>query len=154
MAKKSKKEAELQQQIGELTADLQRLRADFENYRKRTEADITAARQSGQTSAVLRLLPVVDNIERAISHVPKELKDNTWAAGVAALSKNLSSALEAMNVSRINAKAGSDFDPVLHEAISMDESDGQKEVVAEELQAGYTLAGQVIRHAMVRVKKV
>ena len=59
---KSKKQEELEQQIEELTGDLQRTRADFENYRKRMEAEKSAARDAGQMSAILKLLPVIDNI--------------------------------------------------------------------------------------------
>ena len=71
---KSKKQEELEQRVGELTADLQRTRADFENYRKRAEAEKEMARGSGRAGAILKLLPVVDNIERALVHLPEDLK--------------------------------------------------------------------------------
>ncbi|MGH7218118.1 MAG: nucleotide exchange factor GrpE [Candidatus Microsaccharimonas sp.] len=155
--KKAKKEDiqnEFEQQLGELTLDLQRTRADFENYRKRVDAEKTAAREYGQAHAVLKLLPVVDNIERAIAYTPEELKDNPWAQGVANLVKNLDKSLEGLNVKRIDATTGVEFNPELHEAIQFDEdATGEKEVIAEELQAGYTLNGNVIRHAMVKVTK-
>lgn len=151
---KSKKQEELDQKIAELTLDLQRTRADFENYRKRVEQEKSFARDSGQASAILKLLPVIDNIERAISHMPGELVDNAWAQGVAGLVKNLEKSLEALNVKRIEASEGTSFNPELHEAIQYDEdTDGEHEVVAEELQAGYTLNGTPIRHAMVKVTK-
>lgn len=154
MATKSNKSDELEQQIAELTQDLQRTRADFENYRKRVELEKTAAREAGQSSAVLKLLPVVDNIERAIAHVPDELKDNKWAQSVASLTKNLDKSLDALNLKRIDAEKGSDFDPELHEAIQFDdEAQGDKEVIEEELQAGYLLNGRPIRHAMVKVTR-
>lgn len=151
---KSKKQEELEQQIAELTNDLQRTRADFENYRKRAESDRIAAGQYGQASAVLKLLPVVDNIERAISYMPTELANNPWAQGVAGLVKNLEKSLEALNVKRIIASPGTDFNPELHEAIQVDEDAvGEKEVISEELQAGYALAGTPIRPAMVKVTR-
>lgn len=151
---KSKKQDELEQQLGELTLDLQRTRADFENYRKRVEQEKTAAREIGQATAILKLLPVIDNIERAIAHTPEELKDNKWAQGIASLVKNLEKSLEGLNLKRIDAKAGADFNPELHEAIQFDEdAEGEKEVIAEELQAGYLLNGQPVRHAMVRVTR-
>lgn len=151
---KSKKQEELEQQVAELTLDLQRTRADFENYRKRVEQEKTAAREAGQASAILKLLPVIDNIERAVSHVPQELKDNKWATGVVSLVKNLEKALEGLNLKRIDAKKGADFNPELHEAIQFDETaEGEKEIIAEELQAGYLLNGQPIRHAMVKVTR-
>ena len=145
---------EFEQQLGELTLDLQRTRADFENFRKRVDAEKSAARTAGQSSAVVKLLPVIDNIERAIAYMPEDLQDNAWAQGVSGLMKNLEKSLEGLNVKRIDAKPGSEFNPDLHEAIQFDEdATGDKEVIAEELQAGYTLNGTPIRHAMVKVTK-
>lgn len=154
MAKNNSKIDELQTQIDELTLDLQRTRADFENYRKRVDAEKQAARESGQAGAVMKLLPVIDNIDRAVAYLPEELKDNKWAQGVAGLVKNLEKSLEGLNVARIDAKPGTAFNPELHEAIQFDEeAEGENEVIAEELQAGYLLNGQPIRHAMVKVTK-
>lgn len=151
---KSKKQEELEIQVAELTADLQRTRADFENYRKRSEADKAATYQHGQSAAILKLLPVIDNIERAVVYLPAELADNKWAQGIAGLVKNLEKSLEGLGLKRIDAKEGADFNPDLHEAIQFDEdAEGDTEVVAEELQAGYMLSGQPIRHAMVKVTK-
>jgi molecular chaperone GrpE len=142
------------EEIVDLTLDLQRTRADFENYRKRVDTEKQAAREAGQSSAVLKLLPVIDNIERAIAYTPEALKDNTWVQGVAGLVKHLDKSLAGLNVTRIDAKPGTDFDPEFHEAIQFDEdAAGNKEVIAEELQAGYTLNGHVIRHAMVKVTR-
>lgn len=154
MPAKDKKNDELEQQITELTADLQRTRADFENYRKRVEAEKTAAREAGQSAAILKLIPVVDNIERAVVHIPEDLKDNKWAQGVAGLAKNLEKSLDALNLKRIEAKSGDAFNPELHEAIQFDEdAEGEAEIIEQELQAGYTLNGRPIRHAMVKVTR-
>lgn len=151
---KSKQQDDLQQQIADLTLDLQRTRADFENYRKRMEAEKAFARDSGQSSAILKLLPVIDNIERAIAHTPAELANNKWAQGIAGLVKNLEKSLEALNVKRIEATPGTAFNPELHEAIQFDEDTaGEQEVIAEELQAGYMLNGTPMRHAMVKVTR-
>lgn len=151
---KSKKQEELEQQVGELTQDLQRVRADFENYRKRVEQEREMARASGKVGAIMKLLPVVDNIERAINHTPADLQENSWAQGVTKLVKNLEKSLNDMGVSRIEASKGDRFDPELHEAIQFDDdADGEHEVIAEELQAGYKLGDEVIRHSMVKVTK-
>src|SRR5680860_1259445 len=150
--KKNKKELEFEQKFGELTEDLQRTRADFENYRKRVEADKAFARESGQASAILKLLPVIDNIERSIAYTPDDLKDNKWVQGVKSLVKNLEKSLESLNLKRIDSNPGTVFNPDLHDAIQMDEdATGEHEVIAEELQAGYTLTDNPIRHAMVKV---
>lgn len=152
--KTSKKDQKLQEQIDELTLDLQRTRADFENYRKRVEIEKSAARESGKSSAVAKLLPVIDNIERAVTYAPDELKDNSWVQGVVSLSKQLGKMLESLDVARIDAKPGTLFNPDIHEAIQFDEEAvGDTEVVSEELQAGYTMNGIVIRHSMVKVAR-
>lgn len=152
--KKTKKELEFEQKMSELTLDLQRTRADFENYRKRVDAEKQAAREAGQSSAVMKLLPVIDNIERAIAYTPEDLKDNAWVQGISNLVKHLDKSLEGLNVARIDAKPGVAFNPELHEAIQFDEdAEGDNEVISEELQAGYTLNGQVVRHAMVKVTR-
>ena len=145
---------DLQQQLGELTLDLQRTRADFENYRKRVEAEKQAAQDLGQTKAIMKLLPVIDTIERAIANVPAELADNAWAKGVAGLNKQLDKQLKEIGLEKIDAKPGTLFNPELHQAVQFDEeAEGDKEVIAEELRAGYTLDGAVIRDAMVKVTR-
>jgi molecular chaperone GrpE len=154
MAKKTKQVEELENALAELTLDLQRTRADFENYRKRTEQEKVQTKSAGEYHAVLKLLPVVDNIERALAHLPKELKNNKWAQSVAGLNKHLDTALESLNIKRIKATPGTEFNPELHEAIQFnEEATGSKEVIAEELRAGYTIAGRPFRHAMVKVTK-
>ena len=151
---KSKKQEELEQQVAELTVDLQRTRADFENYRKRMEQEKQAAREIGSSSAVLKLLPTIDNIERAIAHAPEEIQDNAWVQSVMNLTRQLDKSLESLNVKRIEAEPGTPFNPDLHEAIQFDEdAEGEHEVIAEVLQAGYTLNGLPIRHAMVKVTR-
>jgi molecular chaperone GrpE len=151
---KSKKQTELEQQLADMTADLQRTRADFENYRKRVEAEKTNARNDGQAAAILKLLPVIDNIERAVAYTPEDIKDHKWVQSVAGLVKNLEKSLSSLNLERIDAKAGNEFNPHYHEAIQFDEdAEGEKEVIAEELQAGYLLNGHPIRHAMVKVTR-
>ena len=145
---------DLQQQLGELTLDLQRTRADFENYRKRVEAEKQAAQDLGQTKAIMKLLPVIDTIERAIANVPEELKDNPWAKGVTSLSKQLDKQLKDLGLEKIDAKPGTPFNPELHQAVQFDETvEGDKEVIAEELRAGYILNGAVARDAMVKVTR-
>lgn len=151
---KNDQPSELEQRLAELTADLQRTRADFENYRKRVEAEKQTARELGASSTILKLLPVIDNIERAIVYMPEDLQDNKWAQGVAGLVKHLEKSLEGLNLKRIDATPGTEFDPSIHEAIQFDEdADGEHEVIAEELQAGYMLGTTPIRHAMVKVTR-
>lgn len=154
MKKKDEAKDKTKDQIAELTADLQRVRADFENYRKRIDSEKEMARASGKIQAINALLPVIDNIERAIAHRPKELEGNPWADGVASLVKNLEKSLDTLSLKRIDATAGKPFDPAHHEAVQFDdEADGEHEVIAEELQSGYMLGADVLRPAMVRVTR-
>lgn len=141
-----------QKRIDELTVDIQRLRADFENYRKRVDSEKDMARASGKIQAISALLPVIDNIERALAHRPVDLEGNAWADGVASLIKNLEKSLETLDLTRINAAPGTAFNPRLHEAVQFDElGDGDHEVVSEELQSGYLFGGDVLRPAIVKV---
>lgn len=149
---KAKKTEDFEQEIGELTSDLQRMRADFENYRKRVDGEKSAAQRLGETRAVLKLLPVVDTIERAIQSVPEDLAENQWVKGIVGVKKQLKKQLETLNITKINAGSGTEFNPELHQAIQFDDdSKGDTEVIAEELQSGYLMDGGVIRHAMVKV---
>ena len=149
-----KKPDEMEQELAELTADLQRVRADFENYRKRIDSEKQSAREFGQTEMVKKLLPVIDDIDRAVNNIPAELVENTWVQGIGKLEKNIDKSLAALNLTRIQAKPGTSFNPDLHHAVQFDEdSEGDQEVIAEQLQPGYLLAGKVLREAMVKVKK-
>ena len=154
MTKKTDKPNKKDQQIAELTADLQRVRADFENFRKRVEIDKEQAEKRGASKTALKLLPVIDTIERAIVHIPSDIVEHQWVQGVAGLIKQLDKALASMDIKRIDSSKAVDFDPELHQAVQMDEdATGDKEVIAEELQAGYMLGPNVIRHAMVKVTR-
>ena len=151
---KNKKQEDLEQQVAELTLDVQRTRADFENYRKRVEQEKEMARGSGRAGAIMKLLPVIDNIERAIAHLPDDLKENAWANSVVKLTKNLDKSLGDMGVERIDATAGSPFNPDLHDAVQFDDTaEGDHEVIAEELQPGYKVDGIVMRPSMVIVTR-
>lgn len=147
----TKKDAEMTAHFDELTLDLQRTRADFENYRKRAELEKELARETGKRTMVLKLLPLIDNIDRAIAHLPKELEGNAWAEAVVALQKQLQKSLKDMGVDVVAAEKGTVFNHDLHEAIMMEDGEGDRQVIAEVLQPGYSMNGVVLRHAMVKV---
>lgn len=156
MAKKKPQDHpdEAQQHIAELTADLQRIQADFINYRNRIEEEKRQAADTAKVATVLKILPVIDTIERAIVHIPAELAQNSWAQGVASMGKNLDKSLAELGLQRIEAAPGTAFNPNLHEAVMMDEdAQGEHEVIAEELRPGYVLNGQVARPSMVKVTR-
>ncbi len=147
-AKKPTKDA----QIAELTVDLQRLQAEFINFKRRSEEDRIRAINTGKEQAVSALLPVLDNIDRAISHEPTDIKDHTWVKGINSVASQLESQLKAIGLLKIG-KQGELFDPQKHDAVAVDETDGKQEVIGEVLQQGYQLGDQIIRHAMVKVTK-
>jgi molecular chaperone GrpE len=147
----------------QLTEALQRERADATNIRRRHDEQIASLRATVKASVVKDLLPIIDNFERALKHLPaaegqeprdvsqeeKQLRE--WVEGVKKILLQFEKTLADIGVERIKT-VGEPFDPHLHEAVSMEEGDGKQEVVSEELQSGYRLGDDVIRHAMVRVK--
>lgn len=130
--------------IAELTADLQRTRADFENYRKQVEARELAGKKMARNATVLKFLPLLDDIDRAMEVYSKEL---------GALEGSLRKTLRELGLDKIEAREGVEFNPDLHEAV-MAEGEGEKEVIGEVLRPGYYYESEVIRPAMVKVKKV
>lgn len=150
--KKPKKKSDENQKIAELTADLQRLQAEFINYKNRTTKDKEFAVEFGKEQAVSSLLPILDNLERAIAHEPADIKDHSWVKGVGAVVKQLETQLKTIGLVKIG-KIGDEFNPDYHEAVSMQDGEGDQEVIIGIAQTGYTLDGRVIRHAIVQVGK-
>lgn len=142
---------DLQAQIEQLTEALQRERADATNIRRRHDEQLSGLQTTVKADVIRDLLPVIDNFERALKHVPADLEGNDFIKGVQGIVKQFEKTLADIGVSRIKT-VGGPFDPRFHEAVSMEDGDGAEEVVSEELQAGYQLGDEVIRHAMVRVK--
>lgn len=155
-----KQDTKLQDKVDELTADLQRIQADFVNFRRRSDDGRGVFLELAKQDVILQLLPVLDNIGRALGHLPEDLVENPWAQGVSRIAKQAEDTLSALGVQRL-ATVGQPFDPNLHEAIGFVESgvkgqmsgasDQGSDVVIEELQPGYKLGDKVIRHAMVKV---
>lgn len=143
--------AELTQNIADLTEALQRERADATNIRRRHDEQIAGLKDMTKASVVRDLLPIVDNFERALKHTPKDIEGSDFVKGVHAIVKQFEKTLQDIGVERIKT-VNEEFDPRYHEAVSMEEGDNGKEIISEELQAGYKIGNDVIRHAMVRVK--
>lgn len=135
----------LKNQVTELTNDLQRTRADFENFRKQVEAQKTQVKQIEKLATVLRFLPLLDDVDRAISTYPEQL---------APLGKSIEKLKKELMLEKINSEPGTDFNPDLHEAVMVEDGEGEKEVIAETLRTGYLYDSQVVRAAMVKVKRV
>jgi molecular chaperone GrpE len=142
----------MEDELLRLTEALQRERADALNLRRRHEVDMTNLRTRVKSSVIHDLLPVIDNFDRALKHVPAELEGNDYIKGVQGVVKQFETTLNDMGVERIKG-VGEVFDPHFHEAVSMEDGEGDEEVVSEELQSGFKIGDEVIRHAMVRVTR-
>ena len=134
----------------ELKTDLQRVQADFANFKRRIEGERGELMAAAKVSVVGELLPLFDNLDRAISHIPSELADDAWAQGVEQVSKQVGETLANLGVS-VYGRVGDDFDPNLHEAI---DHDGAGHHLTEVVQKGYRVDNRVIRPAMVKVGRV
>lgn len=139
------------EKIVELTADLQRMHAEFVNYKNRSEKEKLEAINIGKEHMVEELLPVIDSLYLAFDHAPEDLQNNPWVKGVVGLNKQLNSALQSIGLERIET-VGQVFNPETMEAVSSEDGDGE-EIVINEVRPGYRYSGKVIRPAMVQVKK-
>lgn len=142
---------ELEQKLAELTEALQRERADAINVRRRTEEDKAKLGDFYKVMILREFLPALDNLERAIKHAPKDLAGHDYVKGVQGVVKQFEQSMAALGIERIKT-VGERFDPKLHEAVHMEDGGGNVEIVCEELQPGYKIGGDVIRHAMVKVR--
>ena len=143
MKRKNPVDEQQDAKIAELINDLQRTRADFENFRRQNDIQREQDRNYAKLDTVKKILPLIDDFERAIQAQPKVLSP---------LSKNFEKTLKSIGLQKIDSAIGTEFNPDLHEAISVD-GDGDKETISETLRAGYYYGDEVLRTAMVRVSK-
>ena len=128
---------------------LQRSRADFQNYKRRSEQELFTAR-ARLTSGVLRdVLPVLDDLQRAAAALPEEQRATPWGEGVTAIARKFLGVLDRYGVVPIDA-VGEPFDPARHEAVAT-ESGSTENVVVEVFQSGYTQGDATLRAAIVKV---
>jgi molecular chaperone GrpE len=132
--------------VAELTADLQRVQADFANYRKRALRDQEATAERAKAAVVSQLLGVLDDLERARSHGDLD------SGPLKSVADKLFGALTGLGLAAFGAE-GDDFDPALHEAVQHegDGAEGSKPVIGNVMRQGYKLGEQVLRHALVGV---
>ncbi|MCC5661023.1 nucleotide exchange factor GrpE [Nostoc sp. XA010] len=142
----------LKTQLEERSTQYMRIAADFENYRKRTSKEKEELETQIKRNTILELLPVVDNFERARSHLkPQSEGEMTMHKSYQGVYKQLVDSLKRLGVSPMRPE-GQEFDPNLHEAVMREPTDEHPEgTVLEELVRGYFLGDRVLRHAMVKV---
>ena len=142
--KEEVREAPSNKELDEIKDKYIRVCAEYENYRKRSEKERVDSYVDGMTNAVKALLPVMDNLDRAIAFEPEN-------EGVKMIVKQITDSFTKLGVAEIESD-GKPFDPEFHNAI-MHEEDPEKgeNIVSQTFQKGYTLNGKIIRHAMVKV---
>lgn len=145
------------QEADEAKDKLLRLQADWDNYRRRTATERLAERERATEKLVINILPVIDDIERAVDHANATVANepneqlSQFVEGVSAVRDKLLDALAKEGVEAIDP-AGEQFDPLLHQAFGrVEDKEAYEETVAQVYQKGYRMAGKVIRTAMVTV---
>ncbi len=139
---------EAQEEAERYRANWQRAAADLVNYRRRADQEKEDAIKYGSVHLLKALLPIFDDLERAIANAPEEIAGTSWFEGLQMLSRKIDSTLQSQGVEVIEA-AGQPFDPTLHEAVLYEE--GEEGRVTAEFQKGYRLHGRVVRPSLVRV---
>ena len=148
--KEKKQKITDKEKIIELTETLQRLQAEFENYKKRTDKEKEQFCKFSNKELILKLLPLLDNFELALKNVEN---NKEFVKGVELIFSQFIETLEKEGLKKINT-VGQKFSPYLHEALMQDKNkDKQDNEILEEFQKGYTLNDQVIRHSKVKVNK-
>lgn len=149
--KKEKKKDKRDERIEELTDQVRRQMAEFENFRKRTDKEKTQMYEVGAKSIVEKILPVVDNFERGLAAVPEEQKNDPFVDGMDKIYKQMMTVFAELDIKPIEA-VGKEFDPEYHNAVMQVESEEYESgIVAQELQKGYMYRDSVVRHSMVAV---
>jgi molecular chaperone GrpE len=143
--------AEAKAQAAEYLDQWRRTAADLSNYRKRTEREREEITRFSNAALLTRLLPVIDDFDRAMAALPPDLRQLTWVEGVALIDRKLRLILEAEGLRPVET-VGKPFDPEKHEAVIREETDAYPDgQILAELQKGYELNGRVLRHALVKV---
>lgn len=129
-----------------------RATADYKNYKRRTEQERGELIRNASSGLILKILPVLDDFERAMASVPPDVAATSWWAGMQLIDQKLRTILESEGVRPIEA-LGQEFDPNCHHAVIYEEAQGQENKVVAELQKGYTVHDRVLRPTMVKVGK-
>jgi molecular chaperone GrpE len=144
---------EKEKEIGRLKEQLLYQQAEFENFKKLKVKEKLEVLKFGNETFIKEILPVIDNLERAIEHAGKTEETKSLVEGVALTLNGFLKVLEKFNVMRVEA-LGKKFDPNLHEAVYQEETDASEpDTVVGEFQKGYVMDGRLLRPAMVSVAK-
>jgi len=143
---------ELEDKCADLSEQVLRARADYQNLARRSELNVAAARDEGVSMVARELITVLDHFDRALQLDPEQTDAKTVLDGIASVKSELIRAMNTAGVERIDVKPGDDFDPNQHEALMRQPSeDHETNRVVMQLQPGYKLGGRLIRPAQVAV---
>lgn len=143
-----------QAQADEYLDDLRRERAAFQNYKKRQQSERAELRQMAVSSLLVQILPILDDLERALEAVPGDHGDQPWVEGVELIQRKLQTTLGNNDVVAVEVEPGQSFDPFVHEAVSYEDNEDHKEgEIIDVVQKGYKIGERTLRPAMVRVAK-
>jgi molecular chaperone GrpE len=137
------------ERVEEITNDLKRVQAEFINYKRRVEEEKREVLEFAKTKVVREFLSVRDTFDQEAAHRPADV-DPKWAASIDAVRAQFDAVLTSLGVERFDS-LGQPFDPRRHNAVMMEDGEGEHEVVTDELQPGYQIGDTVLRPAMVKV---
>lgn len=130
---------------------LKRSMAEFTNYKRRTAKELAESRERGAIDALSKVLPIMDDFERALDNIPDDLQDHPWISGTALILKNMQKVMDEYKIDIIDP-VGEEFDPNFHQALGTDDSDEYESgIVTVTLQKGYRSGDRLLRPALVRV---
>lgn len=138
------------QELQAMKETAQRAIADLQNYKRRAEEEKVSLVGIGQVAILTELLPVVDNFNRAFQHIPEDLTENEWVKGVSQIEKQFLTIIKNIGLEEVPT-IGQEASPHLHEVLG--QTEGQKDIITQELEKGYTFKGKLLRPSKVLVGK-
>lgn len=144
--------SDLQKKVDELTGDLQRVAADFANYRRRNDSERAEFARFAKSELIAKLLEVLDGFHRALETVPADLRHEPWVEGIWLVERKLRDILASEGLEEVGSR-GKPFDPHVHEAIAHVDSSEPEGTVVDEVRKAYKLHDRILRPALVTVAK-
>lgn len=141
--------AETEEKLTEMTEAAQRSAAELQNFKRRTEEEKGSLKIFANLQFLQAIFPVIDNFQRAFTHMPEELKNNEWVTGVVAIEKQFIDTLNSLGLRDIPCETGSKFDPNLHEVMA--QGPGEKDAILECFEKGFMFNDMVVKPAKIQV---
>ncbi|MBP6921257.1 nucleotide exchange factor GrpE [Candidatus Gracilibacteria bacterium] len=140
--------SQLQGEIEQLREQLARSQADYNNFVRRSREEQAQISEWAENKTILKFLTILDNLERALEHIPEEFKSHSWTEGIISIVRTMQKTVTDFDISRMNS-VGQEVDPDLHEVIS--QVPHQSTNIQADIESGYIRNGKALRHAKVIV---